>query len=175
MNRIVMFALALVLAPLVWAHGGEDHGDAPASLPAAAAAPRVAAETDQFELVGVMQGKVLTLYLDQFGTNAPVAKAQIEIESGAWKALATEVAPAVYTVSADLLEQPGKHPLTFTVQAGEVSDLMDGGLEIPQPGSSGSDAAPARTVGAWPIWAGAFALLTTGLLLVGRRMQRDRS
>lgn len=175
MNRLLMFALAIVLARPVWAHGGEDHGDAPAPLPVAAAAPRVAAETEQFELVGVAQGKVLTLYLDQFGTNAPVAKAQIEIESGTWKAVATEVEPAVYTVSADLLAQPGKHPLTFTVQAGEATDLMDGSLEIPQPGTSGSDAAHASAFGAWPIWAGALALLATGLLFVARRMQRQRS
>ncbi len=175
MNRLLMFALAIVLAPPVWAHGGEDHGDAPAPLPVAAAAPRVAAATDQFELVGVAQGKVLTLYLDQFGTNAPVAKAQIEIESGTWKAVATEVTPAVYTVSADLLAQPGKHLLTSTVQAGEATDLMDGGLEIPQPVSSGRDAAHARAFGAWPIWAAALALLATGLLFFRRLKQRQRS
>ena len=92
--------------------------------------PRFATDTDQFELVGVLDGQVLTLYLDQFGSNEPVAKAQIEIERGTWKALATEVSPGVYAVAAPALAQPGKHVLTVTVQAGDKSDLLNATLEV---------------------------------------------
>ena len=118
MNRLLTLACAILLPLSAWAHGGEDHGDAPVQAVIASSTPRLSTQTDQFELVGVLQDKVLTLYLDQFGTNTPVPKAQIELESGSWKATATEVSPAVYTVPAELLGQPGKHPLTITVQAG---------------------------------------------------------
>ena len=50
-------------------HAGEDHGDAPVQAVITSSTPRLSTQTDQFELVGVLQDKVLTLYLDQFGTN----------------------------------------------------------------------------------------------------------
>ena len=130
MNRILLLTLTVALPLSVWAHGGEDHGDAPAPVAAVSASPRLVTSTDQFELVGVLEGKVLKVYLDQFGTNAPLAKARIELESGTWKAVATELAPAVYTVPAERLAQPGKYPLAVSVQVGDEADLMSGSLEV---------------------------------------------
>ena len=103
MNRLLTLACAILLPLSAWAHGDEDHGAKPVQAVIATNTPRLSTQTDQFELVGVLQDKVLTLYLDQFGTNTPVPKAQIELESGSWKATATEVSPAVYTVPAELL------------------------------------------------------------------------
>ncbi len=57
---------------------GHDHGDAP---PAASgpALPRFAAVSDLFELVGVLDGKRLTLYLDHAADNRPVKDAKLEL------------------------------------------------------------------------------------------------
>jgi len=89
---LVTGLVAVTIALPAWAGGdGSDGHTHAAQLPVVAApismaSPRITTETDQFELVGVLEGKVLTLYLDQFGTNTPVTKAQIEVESGVWKA-----------------------------------------------------------------------------------------
>ena len=92
--------------------------------------------TTLFAALDVLEGKVLRIYLDQFGSNAPLAKAQMEVESGTWKALATEVAPGEYTVPAESFTRPGKHTLAITVQAGNATDLMDAVLLEPVLGTT---------------------------------------
>jgi hypothetical protein len=170
--------VTLSFALTAWAGGDSSDGHthaAPAPVvPAtmATASPRISTETDQFELVGVLEGKVLTLYLDQFGSNTPVTKAQIEVESGAWKAMATEVSPAVYAVPVELLAQPGKHPLAITVQAGDVADLMNATLEV---GQAGAGVEHSHFWGEWAVWWGAAALsLAAVALVVIRRRKQSR-
>ena len=89
------WALAALLwgcaASPTWAHDGEDHGTGPAPAPTVATAPRAVAQTDAFELVATLDGQTLTLTLDHFATNEPVANAQIELEAGPLKAMATPV------------------------------------------------------------------------------------
>ena len=174
-NRFLS-VMGVVLVPLsVWAHGGEDHGDAPAPVAIASSAPRLSTHTDQFELAGVLQGKVLTLYLDRFDTNTPVAHAQIELESGAWKGVATETAPAVYSVPAELLAQAGKHPLAITVQTGDATDLLDATLEVGQVGLANVGAPHTHFWGEWAVWWGAAALsMAAAALVVVRRNRRHR-
>ena len=41
--------------------------------------------SETFELVGVLSGKQITLYLDRFADNSPVRDAQIELEIGGAK------------------------------------------------------------------------------------------
>jgi hypothetical protein len=172
LNRLLTLACAILLPLSAWAHGGEDHGDAPVQAVIASSTPRLSTQTDQFELVGVLQDKVLTLYLDQFGTNTPVPKAQIELESGSWKATATEVSPAVYTVPAELLGQPGKHPLTITVQAGDATDLMDATLEVGPASAAAASVAHSHFWGERAVWLGAGALALAAVALVARRRQK---
>lgn len=179
-KRVIGFAAALFA---VHALAGGDSSDghthavqAPLVLaPVGAAAPRFNSQTDQFELVGVLQGTVLTLYLDQFDTNTPVPNAQIALESGAWKANATETSPAVYTVAADALAQAGKYPLTITVQAGDAVDLMDATLEVGPQSGANAGAVHTHSWGEWSVWWGAAALGLGALaLVVVRRNRRQR-
>ena len=142
--------------------------------PVGAAAPRLNSQTEQFELVGVLQGTVLTLYLDQFGTNTPVPNAQIALESGAWKATATESSPAVYTVAADALVPPGKYPLTITVQAGDAVDLMDATLEFGPLSDAKATHAHTNFWSQWSVWVVAAVLGLGALaLVVVRRNKRQ--
>jgi hypothetical protein len=178
-------AIAILAAHALPALAGGDSSDghthaAPTPSPASVApvspnAPRMSSQTEQFELVGVLQGQVLTLYLDQFGTNTPIPKAQIELESGAWKGTATEVAPAVYTVAAEALAQPGKHPLAITVQAGDATDLMDATLEVGPVTAPNAVTSHTLLRGNWTAWSGAFALVVVALALVFIRRKRSSS
>ena len=63
---------------------GHDHGEAPASS-AGPALPRFAAASETFELVGVVNGKRLTLYLDRYADGSPVKDAKLELELGGVK------------------------------------------------------------------------------------------
>lgn len=174
MKRLLILALAIALPYLAWAHGGEDHGDAPAPLPSTSNTVRMSSTSDQFELVGVLEGRVLTIYLDQFGTNSPVTKAQIEFEGAGWKGIANEAAPAVYVVSSDALAQPGKHPVAITVQAGDTTDLMDAILEVGLVKAGAIGLEHTQYPREWGLWSGAAALFLagTGLVFIRRRKQR---
>jgi hypothetical protein len=137
--RWAAIVLALLLAGNAFAHGGEDHGDGAAATPAAAveAGPRATAASEDFEFVALTQGDKLLIYLDRFATNEPVAGATIEIESGAFKAVAAAVAPGVYSVPGDAFEAPGRHALTVTIEtdakSGGVSDLLSATLDVAAP------------------------------------------
>lgn len=160
-------------AGTVWAHGGEDHGaDAPAPM-GTPIAPRAYAQTPDFELVAQLHGGTLTLTVDRFATNEPVADAQIEVESGtALKALAQQTAPGVYTVQADALATPGRYPLSVSVQAGDVADLLSATLDVAPPSTA---LAHTHNGGEWTSWGLSAAVLSAGLaLLVVRRAKRAR-
>ena len=171
--------MSLCFALTAWAGGDGSDGHTHAApvpvvlAPVATASPRLSTETDLFELVGVLEGKVLTLYLDQFGTNVPVPQARIEVESGAWKAVATEVSPAVYAVPVELLTQPGKHPLTITVQAGDSADLMNATLEVGPASAAGVGAQRTHFWRGWLVWSGAIALALAAVALLANRRRRQ--
>jgi hypothetical protein len=130
--RILYFAMALVATPaLSFAHGGEDHGDAPAPLPTAASSPRTEAQTSDFELVVEQEGPSLLLFLDTFSSNAPVTGAEVEVQSGGVQAAATEVGPGTYRVAGGTWTQPGSHALTISVQTSDTADLLSATLDIP--------------------------------------------
>ena len=68
------FLLGLLLAAsslCSMADEGHDHGDAP-TVAAVPAKPRFTATSEAFELVGVVNGKTITLYLDHAADNSPV-------------------------------------------------------------------------------------------------------
>lgn len=123
------FAAGLLLEPGAHAGEGHDHGDA---APAAGgpALPRFTATSETFELVGVLNGKQLTLYLDRFADNSPVKGAQLELEIGGTK-IKTEV-HADGEFEATLAEAPkeGVLPVTATVIAGAETDLLAGEFDI---------------------------------------------
>ncbi len=171
--RTIYLCLALsTLSWDAWAHGGEDHGDVTAPVVGIGMAPRASAQTEDFEIVAQAQGTTLTLTLDRFATNAPVVDAQIEVESGSTlKQTAKQIAPGVYMVQGTPFGVPGSYPLSFSIQAGETSDLMATTLEIVAPTTDTGHAHGGVKWAAWTAWsvsAAALVLLLT-LVLLRRR------
>jgi hypothetical protein len=156
-------ALPLTLALPAWAHEGEDHGAPAAPAPSGGAGDRAVAATADFELVAVLAEGGLALYLDRFATNEPVTDAQVEVESGAFSAVAAQAAPGLYRVPAGPFGHPGKYPLVISVQAGDIADLLTATIEVAQPAAVSGQAQP------WDAWGDARALgaVAGALLLAG--------
>lgn len=175
LHRIAAAVLA-VASLSARAHGDEPHGDAPHPV-AAAAGPRFEAATDLFEIVGRLEEGVLSLFIQRFETSEPLSKAQVELESGALKAVAAyQPAQGAYVVSdarfIEALSRPGHHPLVVTVLAGRDSDLLQATLDIAAPAAQASRGMPRL-----PVLAAAGALAALGAVggaLALRRRARTR-
>lgn len=136
---LVITTLLAALSCSVWAGPGHDHGgEAPPA--AGTASPRFEAHSDLFEIVGVMDGDLLTITIDRYDSNAPVLEAKLELESGATKLVAKfNPATADYSVPSAAFKKPGTYPIALTVTAGKETDLLAGELTIPDP-NAGSEA-----------------------------------
>ncbi len=168
-----LLVAAVLLASPAWAGEGHDHGDAaPATV--GQALPRFSAVSETFELVGVLSGKQITLYLDRFADNSPVRGAQIELEIGGAKFKAEKQGDDQYEVVLPEAPKPGVLPVTATVTAGNEADLLAGELDIHE----AAHVDEAAHTHSWTEYAGwAVAGLAALALLVwgGRRVINARS
>jgi len=128
--KFILLFLTMLLPTLVYAHGGEDHGE-PAAPPAIAAFPRFETKSPDIELVAELHGETLILYADRYASNEPIRNAAIEIEGENHKAIALAAQDGSYRAPAAWLAQPGKHELVVTLQAENLEDLLVGVLETP--------------------------------------------
>lgn len=175
-SYVAIFLIAFtILAGPARAGEGHDHGDA---APAAtrAGSPRVASHSDLFELVGIVDKGEMTLYLDRYSNNEPVMGAQIEVEAGAAKGIAAPQADGTYRFKHALLAQPGSLAVSFTVMAGQESDLLAGDLKIEDPQVSHAHDEAVRPWLRWLAYGGIGAAAALALLAItfmaGRRMRR---
>lgn len=173
------FLATLSLAALLLAAGiaraagddhGHDHGDA-APGTSGPAMPRFAAVSDVFELVGVLSGKQLTLYLDRTADNSPVIEAQIELDIAGKIFKAQKRGLDEFEVVLTEVPKPGVLSITATVSAGNDTDLLAGELDIHEAAHSHEvqHLRSWRAVAGWA--AGGFAALAV-LVFVGRRLSR---
>lgn len=188
--RRAIGALLLAALPLAaFAHEGHEPGDEPPPRPIDAATPRFAASSALFELVGALEGRRLTLWLDRFADNAPVEGARIEIEVGEHTLVARPDGDR-YLAELPAAPAPGALPVTATVVAGGDSDLLAAELVVapagavatrrPAPGSPASGlAASGFAAGAaipawWVAGIAAISALLAGALgwAAGRRRSR---
>lgn len=177
MNRLlclILFLAGLAASPAALPHGGEDHVDAPHPV-AANLAPRFEARSEAYEVVGILDGADLVLFLDRADSNAPIAKAVIDVEAGAFKARATAGKSGEFRLPAGPLAKPGKHALTLTVETDDDSDLLAATLDIgtAAPARSEAPTQPAHTV---PVTLGVAALVAAviGAVLAARMVSRRR-
>lgn len=168
-----LFVVAFLVAQPARAGEGHDHGDA---APAAAgqALPRFTAESELFELVGVLSGKQITLYLDRYADNSPVRDAQIELEIGGAKFKAQKQGDDEYEVVLAEAPKPGVLPVTATVTAGNDTDLLAGELDIHE-AAHVDEAAHTHSWTEYAGWAAAGIAALAFLVWGGRRALGARS
>jgi hypothetical protein len=132
LTRRKPFLLALLLSTAAfcsWADAGHDHGDAPVAA-SSTAKPRFTATSEAFELVGVVNGKNITLYLDHAADNRPVKDAKLELELGGAKVAIQPHGEGEFEATLAAQLQPGVISVTATIIAGQETDLLAGELEI---------------------------------------------
>lgn len=152
---------------------GDDHGDAPAAS-SGPALPRFAAVSDTFELVGVVNGKHLTLYLDRYADGSPVQDAKLELELGGVKVPVESHGEGEFEAALDKALQPGILAVSATVIAGTEHDLLAGELDIhdEEPADKAAHADGWRE---YATWAGTAAAVLVVLMVLARRVRAARN
>ncbi|MDP2825711.1 MAG: hypothetical protein Q8O52_23875 [Sulfuritalea sp.] len=175
-HRARALLLAAVIAFPAWAggDGSDGHTHAAAPVPATVAVPmatpRAVAASEDFEVVAILDGKQLVVYVDRFASNEPVAKARVEVEGAGLKGLASEAAPGTYVMNIATAIPPARHPLTISIEAGDTADLLLATLDTSQQVES---AVHVHGWGERLVWGlAALLLLAAGALLIARRHRR---
>lgn len=160
--RAFLFLLTAAFAPLAVAHEGHDH-NTPAT--AAASTPRGEAASDDFQLVAVLRGGAITIYLDRLATNEPVTGAQIEVETPAGQQTASANEDGTYRINAAWAKGADHYDLIFTVTAADKVDI----LPLTLAAAAAEAPAPVRTW-MWPLILVASVLVAfAGGLFIARR------
>jgi hypothetical protein len=131
------------LALSTQAHEGHDHG--PSETVTGPLAPRISARSETFELVGILRGDKLIIYLDRTATNEPVTTADIAVTIGddAEAVNAVWANEGTYALSSPRFRAAGPIELVFSITGEAGEDLLAGTLTAPSdaaasaPGGSG--------------------------------------
>ncbi|RYF35290.1 MAG: hypothetical protein EOO26_01390 [Comamonadaceae bacterium] len=143
------------------ADDGHDHGAPAASATSASSAlPRFTAVSRTFELVGVLNGKQLVLYLDRFADNSPVKDAQLQLAIDGAKVETEPHGDGEFEAVLAAVPQAGVRAISATVVAGNQSELLAGEFDIHE--EDHADAASAR-----PRWQRIALWALGGLLALG--------
>jgi RND family efflux transporter MFP subunit len=136
-----MFAVFATIASLGSVAGpGHDHGPEPAAGTSAPASPRVVAISENYQLVGILEGEVLVIYLDKADDNSPVTSAVLDVSLDGTASKAEPIAKSgTYEVTAPLLRTPGSYEVLVNIADGATSDLLVGTLKVPGHAHEGED------------------------------------
>jgi hypothetical protein len=169
-NTALLLGSLALCAQIALAHEGHNYGP---DLPSGQSLPRVVATSELFELVGVLEGKRLTMFLDQTKDNAPIAKANVQLETGSYKGEAKEAEDATFVIELPAPLAPGDHPMTFTVAANGATDLLAGTLHLDAPAAAAKAASHAPpSARAITTWLGGGVLVLILVVLVAKLLRR---
>src|SRR5262245_45738413 len=146
-SSVRLATLLCVLAGVVafpflsFAHEGHDHDDAARAALASSIYPRVVAQSELYELVGILRGDRLSIQLDHFVTNEPVIDAKLTVTIGAAAPVEAEpTGEGAYALGFPRLAQSGSVDIVFNIAAPHGDDLLVGLLALPPeatPGGAG--------------------------------------
>ena len=142
---ISCLAAACIGRPAALAHEGHDHDDAATTALAASTYPRVVAQSELYEIVGVRKKDRLTIYLDQLSSNEPVAGAKLRVTVGDGEPIDAEASESgVYTLPLPRLNGADAIEVVFSINASGGDDLLVGTL-APTPGSAAPTVSASQT------------------------------
>jgi RND family efflux transporter MFP subunit len=133
-----------------FAHEGHKDDHPTRSALASSTYPRVTAHSEPYELVGVVRGERLSIYLDHFATNEPVADAKVKVAIGDTEPVDAELPEnGVYTISFPRLTRAGSVEVVFNVTAASGDDLLVGALTLPPDAEPSAAHSSIRSVSLW--------------------------
>ena len=126
------FAVSLWLLTLcgsfnAHAHGDADHDHGPPTASVAGSMPRLATKSEAYELVAILDGERLTVYLDRFEDNSPVSDAKITVTIDGESVAVEPAAGSTFAVSSKRFGGHGSVELIFDIRAPGGDDLLIGG------------------------------------------------
>ncbi len=144
--RVLLAWLALTATlPTVQAHEGHDHG-APQQTVTATSSPRMAVQSETYELVGILTAGTLRLYLDRFETNEPVTEAAIVATVGVSDITAAPNGDGTFDVTSDAFSGEGPLEIVLVITAPSGDDLLIGTLDLPKRPETPVSAPPAQSI-----------------------------
>lgn len=151
----------LGMATFVFAHGGEEHSHAQETtvplLSPTSGGVRWELQSPDVELLGIINDGKLTLYVDHFATNEPLANASVELESKGQALKLQTDANGMVQADAGWLAKPAHYELMATVQAKGVNDLLVGKIDTVPDNAMPAVTAPAAQPW-WKFWLDAVVL-----------------
>lgn len=120
---------SILFSATTYAGPGHDHGDE-APVAAGEASPRVVMESELFEAVGILKGRMLEIYIDHAATNAPVQNAKLELELNGQQVPVELHNEGEFDAQLPEGIEDGTVAVSMTVSAGEDIDLLAGDLII---------------------------------------------
>ncbi len=127
---LLNLALCCLGIGLATAHEGHDEVQ-PAVALGAAGLPRLITSSESYELVAVLEGERLAIYLDRFEDNAPVTDANITVMVDDEPAVAQPSGDGTYSIASKLFSRRGLVELVFDIKAKDGDDLLIGKLTVP--------------------------------------------
>ena len=122
------------------AHEEHDHGDADNSAVVSSAYPRVSARSELYEIVGILKGGQLSIFLDDAVTNEPISDAALQVTIGDSAPIeAKKEQNGIYTAAFPDPKLTGSVEVIFSVAAKKGDDLLVDSFTLPQ-----SDIPPAK-------------------------------
>jgi membrane fusion protein, heavy metal efflux system len=127
--RLAIIAVLVLFWTPTLAHEGHDLEPAP-TAGVLRELPRLTASSENYELVGVIAGRRLTIYLDRFQDNTPVNDASIMVTINDESQAAESTEDGTYAVNSSLFEKGGLFEFVFDIRAPESDDLLIGKLTL---------------------------------------------
>ena len=129
LRRLALCSL-LLAAPALAGPGGPDHHHGPEPMAAALPqSPRLVAVSETWQLVGILKGGALTLYLDQQEDNAPATDATLELDIAGRTVRAEPQPDGIFRIPAEALGT-GEVEVLATI-GGAAPDLLVGTIRVP--------------------------------------------
>jgi membrane fusion protein, heavy metal efflux system len=139
---LTCIAVLLLIPSGSRAHEGHDHDEAARAALASSTYPRVTAQSELYEVVGILKGDRLLIHLDRAATNEPVTDAKVRVTIADGEAIDAEPTEnGTYAVSSPRLSGTGSVEIIFAVTANNADDLLVGAITLskaPMPGPDGS-------------------------------------
>ncbi|CAA6816606.1 MAG: Unknown protein [uncultured Thiotrichaceae bacterium] len=147
----------LISSPMLQAGAGHDHGHENEAAPVLSTAPRLAMESNQFELVIVRESHGLLLYLDDFANNTPLTTASIDLEINGQSVSTENTQKGTYHAHLETPLADGEHSVMATIIANNASDLLVDEWDIHHDNASNMESASIETTPLQkllPLWLG---------------------